>query len=59
MDNCVVLQTEVKSLPEIKLIDEALVSKLVSARLDKVVMLQVQQVKELILVYNIWGQVKW
>ena len=41
MDNCVVLQTEVKSLPEIKLIDEALVSKLVSARLDKVVMLQV------------------
>ncbi len=52
------LQTEVKSLPEIKLINEALVSELVSAWLNKAVMLQVQQVKELILVCNIRGQVK-
>ena len=41
MNNCVVFKAEVKSLPEVKLIDEALVSKLISTWLDLVVILQV------------------
>ena len=44
MNNCVVFKTEVKSLPEVKLIDKALFRILACTWLEKVVIFKVQHI---------------